>query len=84
VRTASPQLSGVPSLMKRTVLVQPELVGGLGARAASGWPNQLKMMQAGPTHSGGNAAAEARGWPDFRAGGGRPSHLAVALLAARL
>jgi hypothetical protein len=42
------------------------------------------MMQAGPTHSGGNAAAEARGWPDFRAGGGRPSDLAVALPAARM
>ena len=103
MRTASPQLSGVPSLMKRIVLVQPELVGGLGARAASGWP-KLKYMQAGPTHSGGNAAAEACPGlaqlsgrrrapvsPGGRAAGPPapslplpPSHLAVALPAARM
>jgi hypothetical protein len=55
-RTASSQLSGVPSLMKRMVLVQPELVGGLAvallsARMSKALPNAETKFVDEPGHT---------------------------------
>jgi len=55
-RTASSQLSGVPSLMKRMVLVQPELVGGLAvallsARMSKALPNAETKFVVEPVYN---------------------------------